>query len=50
MSDDLISRTELITKLKCWDKKANGIPNYVWKVINELKGVKNVKNGENSNE
>ena len=45
-----ISRTELITKLKCWDKKANGIPNYVWKVINELKGVKNVKNGEKNNE
>ena len=35
-SSDLISRQELITKLRCWDKGANAIPDYVWHVINTM--------------
>ena len=38
--NDLIDRELLIRKLLSWDVKANGIPNYVWKVINELPSVK----------
>lgn len=36
---DAISRAELIKKLEAWDYKANGIPNYAWKVIRELPTV-----------
>ena len=39
MTNDAISRTDLIRKLQAWDAKANGIPNYVWGVINELPSV-----------
>lgn len=37
--EDAISRTDLIRKLKAWDAKANGIPNYAWSVINELPSI-----------
>lgn len=29
----LIDEDELLLKLKCWDTKANGIPNYVFRSI-----------------
>ena len=34
--DIIISKKDLIRKLKAWDSKANGIPNYAWGVINDM--------------
>lgn len=33
---EYIKKEDLIRKLNAWDSKAHGIPNYAWKVINEL--------------
>ena len=34
-----IEKEVLIRKLNAWDSKAHGIPNYAWRVINELPTV-----------
>ena len=42
---ELIDRQKLIVKLKAWDAHTNGIPNYAWKVINELPPVEPKQEG-----
>lgn len=36
MSEEYIKKEDLIRKLKAWDCNVHGIPNYAWRVINEL--------------
>ena len=49
-NEEYINKEELIRKLNAWDCKVHGIPNYAWKVINDLQTYSLTEREKETNE